>query len=163
MDHPNRKSPRIKDYDYSTPGTYFVTVCTKDKAPLLCTIVGEGLCALPQVNLTDIGKAVNASINYINTCTESATVDKYVIMPNHIHLIITLSETGGHRDPPLQAIIGQFKSYTTHLYGFRLWQRSFHDHVIRNDDDYNKIWEYIDTNPSRWCDDCFYSPTEVSL
>lgn len=70
-------------------------------------------------------------------------------MTNHIHLIVELSEsndTGGHGTPPPQNIIGQLKSYTTNKYGETLWQRSFHDRIIRDREDYDKIWEYIDSN-----------------
>ena len=75
-------------------------------------------------------------------------------MPNHIHLLVRIkTETGGHRDPPLQSIIGNFKSYTTHKYGGVLWQRSFYDHIVRNENEYNKIWEYIDQNPLKWEND----------
>ena len=78
-------------------------------------------------------------------------------MPNHIHLIISV-QTGGHGDPPLQIydVIGNFKSFTTYKYGQALWQRFFHDHVIREENDYLKIWNYIDTNPQKWREDCFY-------
>ena len=79
-------------------------------------------------------------------------------MPNHIHLIIT-KQTGGHGDPPLQVydIIGRFKSFTDNKCSGTLWQRSFHDHIIRDEDDYLKIWNYIDTNPQKWHEDCFYT------
>ena len=79
-------------------------------------------------------------------------------MPNHIHLIIK-KQTGGRRDPPLQIynIIGDLKSFTTHKYGEKFWQRSFHDHIIRDEKDYLKIWNYIETNPQKWREDCFYA------
>lgn len=85
------------------------------------------------------------------------TIDKYIIMPNHIHLIVILDDSGGHRNPPLQNVIGQLKSYTTNRFGNTLWQRSYHDHIIRGEEDYRKIWEYIDTNVLRWEQDCFYN------
>ena len=78
-------------------------------------------------------------------------------MPNHIHLIVALNNSGGHGNPPLQNIIGQLKSYTTKKFGNILWQRSYHDHIIRGEKDYQKIWEYIDTNVMRWEKDCFFS------
>ena len=173
MDLPKRKSPRLKKYDYSTPGYYFVTICTKDKQKLLCDIVGEGLCALPTIRLSNIGEQVKNSIEWINSNYTDIKVDKYVIMPNHIHLIIAKLpmpcyrenlETGGHGDPPLHCevnigvddVIARLKSYTTLKNGKELWQRSFHDHIIRGKKDYQKIWEYIDTNPARWEYDCFY-------
>ncbi len=160
---PNRKSNRFKNYDYSTEGAYFVTICTKDRAQILCDIVGEGLCALPSINLTPIGEIVRESIDYINNY-DNITIDKYVIMPNHIHMI--LIKSGGHGDPPLPIydVIGRFKSYTDSKYKSRghgdpplLWQRSFYDHVIRDEKDYLKIWDYIDTNPARWQEDKYYN------
>ena len=68
------------------------------------------------------------------------------------------NQTGGYGDPPLQLfdIIGNFKSYTTHKNGKTLWQRSFHDHIIRDERDYQKIWNYIDSNPYKWNEDCFF-------
>ena len=158
MDLPKRKPTRLKNYDYSSCGAYFITICTHKKQKILCDIVGEGLCALPITKLTPIGEAVKVSIKYIADNYGNISVDKFVIMPNHIHLIIT-NQTGGHGDPPLQIydIIGNFKSFTTHKYGKTLWQRSFHDHIIRGKNDYLKIWNYIDTNPQKWQDDCFYT------
>ena len=140
-------------------------------------IVGEGL-PLPLVKLTPIGEMVKQSIKYINDYYNDISVEKYTIMPNHIHLIIT-KQTGGHkfsaaasvgafasqrcppdtRTPPLQVydIIGRFKSFTDSKYNGTLWQRSFHDHIIRSENDYLKIWNYIDTNPQKWNEDGFYT------
>ena len=158
---PQRKPTRLKGYDYSTPGAYFITVCTHNKEHLLSNIVGEGFHTLPKPILTETGKEVEKTIQYINDNYDGVSISKYVIMPNHIHLIVELLEsdgTGGRGNPPLQNVIGQLKSYTTNKYGKNLWQRSFHDHIIRNKEDYNKIWEYIDTNPLKWELDCFYEP-----
>ena len=154
---PIRKPNRLKSFDYSSNGAYFVTVCTDKKQKLLCNIVGEGLCALPQILLTDIGAEVNNSICYINDNYKNIKIDKYVIMPNHIHMIVFIENySGGDGTPPLQNVVGALKSYTTKLYGKKLWQRSFHDHIIRDQADYLKIWNYIDTNPAKWREDCFY-------
>ena len=151
----------MKDFDYSTNGMYFVTVCTHNKAKILCNIVGEGLCALPQANLTDIGRYVDNSIKHIHDNTDiykNVFIEKHVIMPNHIHLLVFIkNETGGDGTPPLQNVIGAIKSYTTICYGKKLWQRSFHDHIVRDHDDYKKIYNYIENNPSRWTEDCFYT------
>ena len=157
MNLPQRKPTRLKNYDYSQNGYYFITICTKDKRKILCDIVGEGLCALPTVELTDIGKIVNQSIEYINNEYEGILIDKYVIMPNHVHLIL-INQTGGRGDPPLQVydIIGRMKSFTNSNYVGTLWQRSFNDHIIRDQNDYLKIWEYIDTNANKWTEDKFY-------
>ena len=149
MNLPERKRTRLKDFDYSSNGFYFITICTHNKRKILCDIVGEGLCALPSIKLTTIGEIVNKSIIYINNKYQNILVDKYIIMPNHIHMIIA-QQTGGHGDPPLQDIIARFKSYTTHLYGKTLWQRSFIDHIIRNERDYLEHYTYIENNPIKW-------------
>jgi len=164
MERQERKPTRLGGYDYSHDGAYFVTICTKDRKCVLSRIetVGEGLCALPSVKLTPIGEIVEASIGYLNSSVEGFTVEKYVIMPNHIHLLVRIFETGGHRGPPLHKVIGQFKSYTTHRYRKVLWQRSFHDHVIRGEEDYLDIWRYVDENPYQWQEDCFYIPDASS-
>ena len=158
MNLPKRKSTRLKGYDYSTPGAYFITICTDNRKCILSNIVvGEGLCALPKHTLTTIGENVEKSIQYIDNNYDGVAIDKYVIMPNHIHLIVILDDSGGRGNPPLQNIIGQLKSYTTKEFGDTLWQRSYHDHIIRGEKDYQKIWEYIDTNVVRWKNDCFYN------
>lgn len=154
-----RKANRLKEYNYSRNGAYFVTICTKDKKHILSKIiggVGEGLCALPQNQLTSIGIAVDKCINYITRKYININIDKYVIMPNHVHMIIKLKETCGHENSPLHKIIGELKSYATYKFKQQLWQRSFHDHIIRNENDYLKIWEYIDNNPLKWELDCYY-------
>ncbi|MEG1027160.1 MAG: transposase [Oscillospiraceae bacterium] len=93
------------------------------------------------------------------------TIDKYVIMPNHIHLIIVIAREEQSPSPTASIIdiVCSFKSLTTKsanikdkMIGRKIWQRSFHDRIIRNEQEYQKIWEYIDTNPMRWEDDCFY-------
>ena len=157
MELPKRKPTRLKEYDYSTPGAYFITICTHNRECILSDIVvvGEGLRALPINNLKAIGNEIEQSIQYINNNYNGVKIDKYVIMPNHIHLILILDGSGGHGNPPLQNVIGQLKSYTTNKFGKVLWQRSFHDHIIRGKEDYNKIWEYIDTNVLKWEYGCF--------
>lgn len=157
MDLPKRKPTRLKWYDYSQRGAYFVTICTQNKKHLLGEIVGEGFHALPINKLSHIGKEIEKAIQYINDNYNNVSIPKYVIMPNHIHLIVILNDSGGRGNPPLQNIIGQLKSYVTNKYGDILWQRSFHDHIIRGEKDYYKIWEYIDTNPAKWELDCFYN------
>ena len=145
MEYPKRKPTRLKGYDYSQNGVYFVTV-------------GEGLCALPSVKLTEIGSVVDSYIKYIQNTLDGITVDNYIIMPNHIHLLVAIDNetTGGRGSPPLHNVMGRMKSYSAHIYGGKLWQRSFHDHIIRNKHDYEKIYEYIEYNATKWNVDCFY-------
>ena len=157
METPKRKPMRLPQYDYAAPGGYFVTVCTEGRRRILSKIVGEGLCALPEAALTPIGTEVEKAIRHMETAYESVSVDSYVIMPNHVHLVIMLHKTGGHGGPPLHQIIGRFKSYTTHLYGKSLWQRSFYDHILRSEEDLRSAREYIAANPARWREDELYS------
>nr|WP_322183763.1 transposase [Neglectibacter sp. M00184] len=90
----------------------------------------------------------------------SITVDKYVIMPNHIHFLLQIRREAGEASssPTVPNVIGAYKSLTTRVCGqdANLFQRSFHDHVIRNEKEYQKIWKYIDENPIKWTMDCFY-------
>ena len=156
---PQRKSARLKDFDYSSPGAYFVTLCTEGKRQLLSQIVGEGL-APPAVRLSRYGVVACEQIEAISSRFPCVRVDKYVIMPNHIHMILVIVDSGGASpSPTVSHVIGVFKSVTTRMCGCgpHLFQRSFHDHIIRGENDYLKIWEYIDTNPMKWEEDCFYS------
>ncbi|MBR5528444.1 MAG: transposase [Clostridia bacterium] len=159
MELPTRKPTRLKGYDYSTPGAYFITICTKDRRLLLSEIiVGDDAHIVPQNNLSQIGMICDNYINNINIKYGNVTVDKYVIMPNHIHLIIFLHGTMRASSPTknIETILRSFKTMVTKEIGHSIWQRSYHDHIIRNEHDYQKIWEYIDTNVIRWEKDCFY-------
>ena len=159
---PIRKQNRLKNYDYSTNGAYFVTICTKDKAHILSEIVtptnnnvGEGFPTLPSVRLTDIGIIVNETIEYTNKNTPFTKIVNYVIMPNHIHMMIDIdkgimNDAGGLGNPPLQEIVRRIKTYTSRKSGHHIWQRSFHDHIIRNEEDYLLHMQYIDENPRKW-------------
>ena len=84
-----RKNIRLKEYDYSQNGAYFVTVCTQKRRNILSRInVGEGVHPLPVIELSEIGKEIENTINFINENYDNVLIDKYVIMPNHIHMII---------------------------------------------------------------------------
>ena len=162
MDRPVRKPTRLKNYDYSTPGAYFITICTKDRQCVLSRIlVGDGALAVPHVHLSEIGAVVDDVIRSMGDHNRSVTVDSYVIMPNHIHLLVLVTENGPPRAAaPAKAIIPSFvsalKGLTVRRCGIPLWQRSYYDHVIRNGEDYRRIAEYIEANPDRWNDDEFH-------
>ena len=161
---PKRKPTRLKKYDYSTPGTYFITICAHERKCVFSSIVGEGLCALPSINLTPIGKDIENAINYINFNYTNIAVNKYVIMPNHIHMILEI-KTGGDGTPPLQIydIVGRLKSYVTRNYDCKIFQRSFYEHIIRGQTDYDEISTYIDNNPLKWHLDKLYIKNKNSL
>ena len=163
-DYPQRKTIRLQNYDYSTPGAYFVTICTQGRKCILSEItVGADALGGPQVRLTRIGQIVEKYI----LSTESIPgvhVEKYVIMPNHVHLILSVDGTDGppRASAPTMAVvpnvISALKRLVNREAGTNIWQRSYHDHVIRGEADYRGIWTYIDTNPARWAEDCYYSP-----
>ena len=158
MHYPKRKPTRYPEYDYATPGYYFVTICTYEKRCLLGR-VEETQCGSPTIMiLNDTGKMVNEAILYIDRNIDNCEIDHYVIMPNHIHLIVKLNcGTGGDGAPPLHNVVGRLKSYTANQYKEKLWQRSFHDHIIRGELDYLRIWNYVEYNPEKWLIDTLYT------
>lgn len=115
--------------------------------------VGEGFPTLPLVQLTDIGKIVDETIVYTSKNTPNIEIISYIIMPNHVHFLLLIENadnSGGLGNPPLQEIVRRIKTYTSRKSGHHLWQRSFFDHVIRNDEDYLMHLQYIDENPKKW-------------
>ena len=141
-----RKSPRLKQYDYTARNYYFITLCTWNK---LCRF---GSCE----QLSPLGVTAGQLLQEIPAHFPGVILDKFVIMPNHIHAIVYLDGTVN-----LSTVVGQYKAAVSRQLRMdkpneKLWQISFHDHVIRDQTDYQRIWAYIDTNPARWMDDCFY-------
>ena len=167
---PKRKPNRLPFHDYSTPGAYFITICTHSRQKILSRItkndeyectdpVGATIGRPHTVILSEYGKIVDQAINLIHHIYPTVTVDHYVIMPNHIHLLLQLY--GGESGRPMVApttdrIVRQMKGYISKKIGKPIWQKLYHDHVIRNQADYDHIWNYIETNPARWEYDCFY-------
>jgi len=162
---PKRKEIRLKEYDYSANGAYFVTVCIKDKKHLFWekykTNVGANCVRLYEYQLSYTGCIVDKEIKGIdNIYGDIVKIDKYVIMPNHIHMIIIIDDFYSGRTqfaPTVSRIIKQFKGAVTKKTGMSLWQKSFYDHIIRNYNDYLETWNYIDSNPQKWADDEYYS------
>lgn len=168
MDFSNRKPNRLSDYDYSQNGAYFITICTKDSKCILSQIVdkasvGDGVLDVPKIHLTKYGKIVNDRIIEMNNIYKNVSVEKYVVMPNHVHLLIVINNynesicDGTSRTPSptrqnsvISSFVSTFKRYTNKQIGYNIWQRSFHDHVIRNEEDYVTRWQYIDENPRKW-------------
>ena len=151
-ERPVRKRNRLKDYDYSQAGAYFITICSKDRKKIFSEIIAG---ANPQ--LTDIGQIVDNEILKLSSTYENVTLDIYVIMPNHVHMIILIHENGRQNAAPtISQMMNQWKRAISVRLGFSLWQKSFHDHIIRNETSYLKIAAYIKNNPITWEEDCFY-------
>ena len=166
MELPKRKPNRLPFYDYDKEGAYFLTICTQDRKCLLSRIVGGGALDAPENQLTDVGKIVEKYILSGNSM-ERITVQSYVIMPNHIHIFLTvdMDQSGTSRAPsPTNAVIPRFvsalKRFCHRELGEQIFQRSYHDHIIRNRQDSLKILEYIKNNPKQWELDCFYMKEE---
>lgn len=183
----HRRSIRLKDYDYSQPGAYFITLCTQDRECLFGEIANEKMA------LNGAGRMVKQWWNEVGNKYPTVTIDAFVIMPNHFHGIVVIvgadlcvcpnqsgawdneqgAQTGvgahigmgAHAGAPLQRIVQWFKTMTTnaYLHGVKhhnwppfpgkLWQRSYYDHVIRDQNEWDCIREYIAANPTRWAED----------
>ncbi len=154
-----KNSLRLPQYDYSSDGAYFITVCVKDRKQLLSQIVGGDDHIAPKVELTQIGLKVQKYLDQIRG------IDKYVIMPNHIHLIIIQNKLGSmwsSTPTNIPNIIRSFKTLVTKELGFSIWQTGYYDHIIRNEEDYLIKAQYIGNNPAKWQYDKYYSePKEV--
>jgi len=155
-----RKPMRLQGYDYSQNGAYFVTVCVKNHNLLLWANVGADIIRPHETPiLSEYGMVVDEAINRIAVCYPCIKVDKYCIMSNHIHLLILMSLDDSGRiisAPTLSIIIGQMKRFVSKKIGFSFWQKSFFEHIIRNEKGYQKIWQYIDENPMKWELDEYY-------
>ena len=159
MEIHNRKITRLKDYDYSKPGAYFITICTQNRKCLLWENVGAITNRL-HPSLSDTGKIVEQCILNISKHYPMISVDHYVVMPNHVHLLLRIDTDPEGRliiAPTISTVVRLMKRAATRQIGGPIWQRGFHDHIIRGEQDYLKIWEYIENNPVKWLEDCFYN------
>ena len=157
-----RRLNRLKDYDYSQPGAYFVTVCTKNRSCLFGEIYND------RMRLSSYGEIIRLSWFDLPQHYTNVELDAFVIMPNHIHGIIFLTDVGaGFKPAPtdfprdkrhgLPEIIRAFKTFSSrqinkfrNMPGTSVWQRNYYEHVIRRDESLAQIREYIETNPLRW-------------
>ena len=160
---PKRKSTRLRDFDYSSKGAYFVTICTSDRKKILSNItkVGGGAHDAPQIHLTEIGKAVERNLLSSKNIS-GVNVDRYVIMPDHIHAIFFLDpekykkpKNGSSMAPTptnemLPHVISTFKRFCNKEIGENVFQRGYAEHVIRDIEDYETRRKYILENPAKW-------------
>ena len=192
-DRPERKNPRLRGWDYGAGGTYFVTFCTSAHRPVLSSIRRGDPCGRPPLVLTPLGECVAEAI-----ALTGVRVEHQVIMPNHVHLLLTLERAATRAAPTgagtqaatriaptgagtqadarvsptdrgtqaaaeLGRLVGTVKSRSVHLAAGRgleagrLWQRGYYDHIVRSENDFLRIWTYIDNNPLRWELDCYYT------
>ena len=154
-----RKKLRLQNFDYSTTGAYFITICTNGRIPIFGAVGADSISA-QMIERTFLETIARYS------CVESPI---YVVMPNHFHAIITISRADMESAPTISEIVQAFKRYSTIEYirmvkegmlpPFKkaIWQRSFYDHIIRNHNDYNEVFKYIYENPIKWSSDELYT------
>jgi REP element-mobilizing transposase RayT len=182
----HRRSIRLKEYDYSLEGAYFITICTQNKENLFGVVVGAGskpaLMDSAMMNpalmvLNDVGKIIEYTWNDLPNHNHGIELDEFIIMPNHVHGIVVLTDSerignkrAGLEPAPtgkygLSEIVRQFKTFSAkrvnkirNTHGVPMWQRNYYEHIIRNDNELNSIREYINNNPVNWeIDDEFES------
>jgi len=154
-ENPSRKRNRLRGHDYSQPGYYFITLCVED---MRCILGNVGANCV-RLNLSDYGKIIENEISLLSSVYDNVRVDKYIIMPNHIHMIIVITASDSRRPqvaPTLSTVVQQFKGSVTKKLKDSIWQRSFHDIIIRTRKQYEFVWRYIDENPIRWQADKYY-------
>ena len=162
MELPKRKQNRLTEYDYSTPNAYFITICTENRRNLFWKDIGTVIDRPENVPLTNLGIIVRQSVMNIPKHYPTISVDRFVVMPNHVHLLLQIHTNTDGRPmaaPTISTVINQFKGIVSKKAGFSVWQKGFHDHVIRNEKDYLEIWNYIDGNPRKWAEDTLYTNT----
>lgn len=207
----NRRSIRLKGYDYSQSGLYFITMCCHKRVCLFGEIVIDPKNQLPKMVLNDAGKIANKCWMEIPKHFPNVILHEYVIMPNHVHGIIEITQNVGAKtvddnesvgtktvgaknisplprqrspineqhgifnranfDSPIQPPRSPSKTIGSIVRGFKIgvtkwmrnntnvhdvWQRNYYDHIIRNEQSYHNITEYIKNNPVKWADDKFF-------
>ena len=147
QDEPKRKPLRLPEFQYTQAAYYFVTVCCKGKAPFFGRIVGNGLDRSAAVCLSRCGEIADADLRALPQHFPGVQVLKYVIMPDHLHLILALDG----QSASVPQILASYKSGVSRKCGRAVWQKSYYDHVIRGRKDFEEICRYIDNNPQkRW-------------
>ena len=154
----HRRSIRLYNYDYSCEGLYFVTICTQDKRCLFGHITDSTMV------LNDVGEILLKTLERLPERYGNLCIDRYVIMPNHVHAILVIKQqvdgctigqiVGAFKSLAFQAVFNLYKEKGRTL--GRLWQRNYYEHIIRDSAAYDKITDYILSNPDRWASDDMY-------
>ena len=162
---PNRRSIRLRDYDYAQGGAYFVTICTTQRLCLFGDVING------EVALSTIGQVAEGHWEDVPNHALGVTLDVWVLMPNHLHGVVVLPDVKdgcfsadarpyGAKPSSLGVVIGGFKGAVSREVSARnltlvrpLWQRNYHERIIRNDGKLDAIRTYIHDNPARWLND----------
>lgn len=155
----HRRSIRLKGYDYSQAGLYFITICCKDMVCFFGDVVNR------QMVLNDAGKMVENEWLKLPNRFKNIALHEYVVMPNHFHAILEITVVDG---TAVGQMVGAFQSIVTVEYirgvktlgwtpfNRKLWQRNYYENIIRNEQSYHRISNYIINNPAKWDDDKFF-------
>ena len=158
MDLPKRKSIRYKNFDYSQCGSYFITICTRNRENLFWDM--KKVYQTKQTNdlehiinseflpLNNVGKIIEKNLMVWQNTYKNVKIENFVIMPNHIHLIVSiLGSESGNKNPDVSRMVSQFKARVTKETGQSIWQKSYFDHIIINEKEFNNYFDYIESNP----------------
>ena len=161
---PERKRTRLRGFDYSSDGMYFLTICVNQRKNILSEIVFDSDNECCKSALSEYGIIVDDIIRKISERYAIELIN-YVIMPNHVHLIVMIHDSKLSSTVITHSVIANIVGYIKmnaskkiHSLGYeeKIWQRSYHDHIIRDYKDFDKIDNYITMNPQNWNNDCFY-------
>lgn len=165
-----RKRLRLRNYDYSQNGYYFITICSQQKHNLFGSVIkASSLSDSDIMILNDAGKMVNNILLSSTVHCMTINLHEYVIMPNHLHFIIEIDNSQNNSPENICRFIQSFKRYTTieYIKGVKsnkyppfdrqIWQRNYYEHIIRTEKELHKIREYINNNPAKWAEDEYYN------
>jgi REP element-mobilizing transposase RayT len=161
---PIRKKIRLTDYNYSQNGFYFITICSHEHKPILGHIEED------EMILNDYAEKLDSLLINMSDKQQNIILDKYVFMPNHIHMVLVVrnDDLSDIHETGIIEFVQEFKSKAVMIYikgvkeglyepfSKKIWQRSYYDSIIRNKDTYDLIWNYIDNNPLKWSLDKYY-------
>lgn len=176
---------RLRGYDYSQKGAYFITICTEGRLPLFGSVGADSISALPagsphttgemQYCIVDSPPARMVDEIWRQTLEEYPGIHcpRSVVMPNHFHGILMVERADMESAPTISHVVQAFKRHTTIAYiklvkagqappfQKRVWQRSFYDHIIRSEAEYQRIWKYVNENPNKWAEDRYFPKGEI--
>ncbi len=156
-----RKRLRLKEFDYNSQGTYFLTLCSLEHKNVFCEIqpeAGNGFDTT--VVFSKEGETVKKYIEQMNEFYNDLSVDSYVIMPNHIHFLLTIYKATDSLTPQNTAVakfISTLKRFVNKEIGYNLWQKGSYDHIVRDEEDYIQHLRYMENNPAKWYEDKYYT------
>lgn len=152
LNFPQRKPNRLTQYDYSQTGVYFITICTKNRNPIFWKDVRLFKNHPEMIPLSESGRIVEQTILNIANIYPDVVLETFCIMPDHLHMLLRIQPSDSGRTmcaPTLSRIVKHLKEAVTKQIGQSIWQKSFYDHVVKDEIDHQKVFEYIESNPTK--------------